>query len=77
MGIALQRRPGPVAGNSSRVWNVVADLEQARDAFVPQVVKPQILDPQKLRCPSERSADRVGGVGEDLARVFGHRLDDC
>ena len=58
------------------MWNVVADLEQARDAFVPQVVEAQILDPEKLRCPCKGSADRVGGVGEDLARVFGHCLDD-
>lgn len=56
--------------------DVVADLEQARHAFMPQVVKPQILDSQKLRRPCEGRADRIGGVREDLARVFGQRLDD-
>lgn len=43
---------------------------------MPQVVEPQILDPQELRCPRKGRADRVRGVGKDSDRVFGHRLDD-
>ena len=46
--------------------NVVADLEQAGDALMSEVMEAQVRDAEKLIGACEGSADRVGRVGEDL-----------
>ncbi|MCR8549932.1 hypothetical protein M4578_19060 [Salipiger sp. P9] len=53
-----------------------ADCEQPRNAFVAQIVKMQILDPEQLAGAGEFGRDRVRGVGEDLSSTLGHTVDD-
>lgn len=43
VGIAFKRLPGSVTRNGGRMWNVQAELEQARYAILPQVMDPQVF----------------------------------
>ena len=62
--------------HGGNVRNVEPHFKQTADALMPQVVKPQILDPKHVTNPREGRADRVSAVWEYSDILARHQVYD-
>ena len=76
VGITRETLPRTMTGGRRDTRNVPSDFEQAGNAIMPQIVKVEIFDQQKLTGPGKAGADGIGAVGKYLRSDLRHREND-
>lgn len=71
MGIALQHFPVLMTCDERNLFDLEIRFEEAACAFMAQVMKVEVFNPEFHASPAERSPDGTGIVGEDAALVRG------
>jgi hypothetical protein len=81
MGVAAEHFPVFVAGNERNLFDRKARFEEAAGAFVPEVMKVEVLDFEVAALTPKRGSDGPSIVGEYAAAVSSDAtpllLDNC